>query len=165
MITGRKRKPRKLHLIKGTYQPCRDNKRAPKEVNEPPQAPEFLSPRAHELFGVFTARLQAMGYASSSHTEAIAALARTQEEYEILSKKVEEQGHTYTTAAKIRDSDGKEHFVKLIKANPAANLLRNTGRHLQALLSEFGLTPASQGKVSVPDTAKKPQDNWSDLAN
>jgi P27 family predicted phage terminase small subunit len=95
-------------------------------------------------------RLDELGLASRSHTEAIALLACRMEEVErfdgILNDN-KENGYVYKTTNSYGDDVLKEH--------PAVRLREKAARHVHSLLTEFGLTPASAQKVGTPKKKEK----------
>jgi len=88
-----------------------------------------------------------MGYASASHTEALALAAMRQDEIEGYSKTLVEKGPSYQT----RSVTGQ----KIIKARPEVAMRSEAARHLQSLLTEFGLSPSAATKIVVPRRQKK----------
>ncbi len=170
-MAGRKRLPAKFHIVKGTDRPCRTNSREPKAPPEPPRAPEWLSRRVSEIFGVLTGRLQAMGLASSGDTEMLALLASRLEEWEARDAEVRANGAVYAKVELIEvpGEPGQPSSVraqKVWKANPAVAQRSEAMRHAQSLLAEFGLSPASRGKVSAAQGTDSGSDNpWESLVN
>jgi P27 family predicted phage terminase small subunit len=102
-------------------------------------------------------RLDDLGMASRSHTEAIALLACRMEEVErfdkMLNNSVDEKtgekvnGYVYKTTNSYGDDILKEH--------PAVRLREKAARHVHSLLTEFGLTPAAAQKVGTPKKKEK----------
>jgi P27 family predicted phage terminase small subunit len=163
-MAGRKRIPTHMHIVKGTAQPCRMNPREPDPSDEIPRAPKELSPRACEIFGTITARLEAIGIASSTFTENQALLASTLEEMEILNIQIEQQGRSYSTVQLIEVPNEEGKMVtkaqKIWKSNPLVAQRNTARRQAQSLLSDFGLTPSSLGKVSGKSKNKEISNRW-----
>ena len=156
-MAGRKAIPIQLKVLKGTHQPCRD-KDVPEPSKEKPLPPVWLNGRAKIIFRHMVRRLEALGMASRSHTEAIAVLACRMEEVERFDKMLNgavdkegnpENGYIYKTTISFGDDVLKEH--------PAVKLREKAARHVHTLLTDFGLTPASAQKVGTPK--KKTQNN------
>lgn len=141
---GRPKKPVHLHLIQGTHRPDRhgpaDN--IPNITPDPPTPPDFLSPRAAEIFQQLAGIVVGMGIGSADHSVMLMLLALRVEECEQHQAVVEDLGYTFfqTNAA-----TGE----RIPKIRPEARLRSDSFRHLQSLLSEFGLSPAALGKVSA----------------
>lgn len=162
-MSGRKRKPTKLHLVHGTYQLCRHNK---KEPNAPPEAPRAaieLSPRTSFWYGVICGRLQGLGIASNVDSEQVMLLAERLTEIEECDTDIKEHGRTYVKIELIKMPDGKMRAQKIIKSNPAVVQKSSAMRHAQSLLAEFGLSPASRGKVSRIEPGNTDQNGWATL--
>lgn len=129
------------------------NPDAPEPSKDSPRPPAWLTRGAVEHFGVLRTRVELQGYASSSHTEALAAAAMRMDEIESLTLLIEEQGYTYETIT--------DEGAKMIKGNPAVAMRSEAARHLQSLLAEFGLTPASMTKVNgKPKGNAKPKNKF-----
>ncbi len=151
---ARKRLPTKLHIVRGTAQPCRINKLEPKAPPEPPRAPEWLSKRATEIFGMLTGRLQGMGLASVAYTEMQALAAIRLEEVELRQADIDANGAVYAKVELIEVPDPERpgstvtKAQKIWKANPAVAMRDAAARHAQSILSgEFGLSPSGKTKV------------------
>jgi P27 family predicted phage terminase small subunit len=141
-MAGRKRKPSKLHLIQGTARPCRTNKKEPKAPEDVPRPAVDLDSRSAFWYGILVGRIQSLNVGSSADSESVMLAARRLAEIEECDKNIDEFGMVY------KHND-------LIKANPAVGQRSEAARHLQSLLSEFGLSPASRAKVSANDTKRE----------
>ena len=152
MMAGRKIIPINIKKAKGTHQPCRD-KVVPEPSKEKPVPPKWLNGRAKQIFRHMVKRLDELGLASRSHTEAIALLACRMEEVERFDKMLNdgnENGYVYKTTNSYGDDILKEH--------PAVRLREKAARHVHSLLTEFGLTPSSAQKVGTPKKKDKKND-------
>ena len=141
-MRGRKAIPERIKLLRGTQRKSRVNKRQPKPADELPKAPSWLPKGAFEFFGYYTARLEAIGLGSSTHTEALAQLSLAAYQVAQHAATLERDGYQFET----KTTTG----AFTIKPHPAAAQLSDSQRRVIALTTEFGLTPASQGKVSLP---------------
>lgn len=148
MGKGRKKTPDKMKIVKGSFRKDRANDNAPNQAPDGMRAPSWLPREAIEHFGVLKARIESFGLNSSSFTEALAMAAIRLWEIEDLTARIEEDGPIYLSVKYSKDDDGKLKKSVLKKTNPAVGQRNEAMRHLQALLSEFGLTPASISKVS-----------------
>lgn len=142
MGAGRKRKPDHLKVVSGTDQPCRMNPDAPEPSQALPEPPEWLSERAAEWFLKVVAILDGMGIASADHVDMLSLAATRYDEVLECTAIIEDLGRTYMVMA-ISGS-------RTYKARPEVAMRNDAMRHLQSLLAEFGLSPASVAKVSVP---------------
>lgn len=155
MSAGRKRVPDNLKVIRGTDQPCRMRPDAPDPVEDMPRPPGWLSRRGCEHFGALRERLNGVRLATATDTEMLAMAASRLAEIEELSAFIDEHGIIQHTTNTKGDP--------VIKHNPAVQQRNEAMRHLQSLLAEFGLSPASRGKVSAPKKDQKESNPFANL--
>lgn len=142
MTAGRKRKPDHLKVVAGTDQPSRMNPLAPKPSKALPSPPEWLNPRAAEWFLKTVAILDGMGIASADHVDMLSLAATRYDEVLDCTAIIEDLGRTYFVTT-ISGS-------KVPRSRPEIAQRNDAMRHLQSLLAEFGLSPATVAKVSAP---------------
>jgi P27 family predicted phage terminase small subunit len=142
MSKGRKNEPQQKKVLKGTFRHDRANPQSPEPEPDAPKSPTWLPQEAGEYFGILKERLDALNLASRSHTEMMALAAQRLAEIDQLNQQIREEGHTYKTT----NTQGDVSY----KPNPAVGQRNEAMRHLQSLLAEFGLSPASINKVSSP---------------
>lgn len=109
-----------------------------------PEPPPFMSARGAEIFAGLATILAGMGMASRDHAMMLYLAALRIEEVEQHQAMVEDLGYTFmatTTSGEVQP-----------KIRPEARLRSDAMRHLQSLLHEFGLSPASISKVSAAPT-------------
>lgn len=147
MAAGRKKTPDHLKVVAGTDRPDRMNPNAPKAAAALPDAPEWLSARAAELFEQLVAVIGPMGIGSSSDAAMLALVASRLEEVEICTALIEDGGRTFVSNVTY-DDEGRI-LSQQIKGHPAVAQRSEAMRHAQSLLAEFGLSPAARSKVSV----------------
>lgn len=160
MAKGRKQVPEKSKIIRGTFRNDRANPEAPIPDPETPRSPVWLSASAREYFGVLKERLDYMGLLSRTNTEMMALAAERLAEIGYLTRLIEENGPTYIS--RRYDKEGNV-LSEMAKTNPAVSQRSEAMRHLQSLLAEFGLSPASVGKTRVTDGRKKKQTGFGSL--
>lgn len=155
MVAGRKVIPIVIKKAKGTHEKHRD-KKTPKFSKDIAQAPSYLNKRATEIFNhLVEKRLKDLGLASASHTEIIANLAKRMERLEVIDAFIDKYGVSYETQT--------EKGETIFRPRPEAAMQKELARHVHALLCEFGLTPASAGKVTgFKDEEKDPTDDLFD---
>ncbi|MBW2187065.1 MAG: phage terminase small subunit P27 family [Deltaproteobacteria bacterium] len=146
MATGRKPKPTALKLIQGNPGRRPLNKKEPKSSATLPCPPSWLTTRAKSVFRLLVKRLDGMGYASASHTEALALAAWRLEQVQACAKALNENGLTYETI--------NQRGATVVKPRPEVAMQGEAARHAQSLLAEFGLTPSSATRVQVPGKPK-----------
>lgn len=140
----RAKKPTLLKAIEGTQRKSRANPNEPVASSIPPVAPEYLSTEAAEKFSQLLVILDEMGLASRDNTDALAMLSATLADVESDTVLLDSVGAYY-----MPNED-----AGVIRPHPAVIRLNNNRQRAQALLSEFGLTPAARAKV----TAGKPRE-------
>ena len=153
-MAGRKRKPDKTKEAQGTTQKCRTNTNPPKPKLGMPNPPNWLRDTAKDYFRSIAQHLDAMQLAFPAHLEMLALLSMRMEQVQRLTLYLEENGDSHESA------NPKTGQV-MIRAYPEVALLNEAARHAQALLSEFGLSPASMGKIQIPTGDK--DDPWKDF--
>jgi len=148
---ARPRKPTHLKTVQGTDRPDRANPNEPTASSMLPVAPDYLSPRAVEKFLQLTAILDGMGVASRDDNDALAMLSGLLIEIEEDAILLESVGAFYMPS----EESG------IIRAHPAVSRLSANRQRAQALLGEFGLTPAARSKVAMPaDNVPDPADEF-----
>lgn len=147
MAKGRKALPTGLKVIKGTFRKDRVPDGMPDADIDGMKAPAWLPPEAVEHFGVFKSRVEALGLNSKTFTEVAALAALRMSEIEKLTEIIKSDGPVYESV----DDGGK----LLKKSHPAVSQRSEAARHLQGLLSEFGLSPAAIQKIGGGKKEKK----------
>jgi P27 family predicted phage terminase small subunit len=135
-----------LKLLKGNPGKRPLNKNEPRASNSLPSPPSWLNDRSKTIFRRLVKRVNEMGYASASHTEAYALAAWRQDQIEQCEVVIRTEGMTYTT-----ETQGGS---LMYRSRPEVALQSEAARHLQSLLSEFGLTPSAMSKIQVPGKPK-----------
>lgn len=135
-----------MKILQGTFRKDRANASAPVAVGTGPRAPAFLPKRAVEWFGVLKARLEPLSLSSETYTERLAILADDLAEIDELCLYLQENGRTYATTTPAGDT--------MYRPRPEAAMLQDAKKRASSGLAEFGLTPASIGKVSAQKNEK-----------
>ena len=133
------RKPTHLKAVQGTERKDRANPNEPTASTAIPVAPDYLSSRAVEKFMQLCAILDGMGIASRDDNDALAILSALLIEIEEDVVLLESVGRYYMPS----EESG------IIRAHPAVASVASGRQRAQALLNEFGLTPAARSKVSA----------------
>lgn len=148
-MKGRKLIPIPIKKAKGTYRKDRDRK-SPTPSDRKPIAPSRLNKRAKQIFWHMTGRLNEIGLATRTHTEAIAELAMWMEEEERFNA-ILNDGEHLRHFYKTKDTAGNDIW----KQHPAVMLRDKAANMVHKYLTEFGLTAASSQKVGVKPDRKK----------
>jgi P27 family predicted phage terminase small subunit len=134
------KKPTHLKAVQGTQRADRANPNEPKSSGVLPMPPDHLSAQEAEKFLVLRGYLSSMGIASVEDTDALAMLAATLVEIEEAQVLLHSLGSPYYVP---NEENG------MIRPHPAINVIQTGRQRAQALLGEFGLTPAARSKVSA----------------
>jgi P27 family predicted phage terminase small subunit len=141
-----KPKPTHLKLLTGNPGKRKLNKNEPCAASSLPHPPSWLTARAKAIFRLLVKRIDGMGYASSSHTESLGLCAWRLDQVEQCEAVIRTEGMTYGTETMGGST--------MWRSRPEVALQSEAARHAQSLLCEFGLTPSSASKVSVPGKPK-----------
>ena len=152
-MKGPKTKSVALKEAQGTREKSREPAVAVVPSSDKPRPPHWLNDRAKEVFEELVEILDEMQLASASQVDMLTLLSQRMEEVERFSVYLDDVGTSY-------EATTKEGNV-MWRAYPEVAQKNESMRHAHALLAEFGLSPASAAKVSVPkDTGVNP---WEQL--
>jgi P27 family predicted phage terminase small subunit len=130
------RKPTNQKKLQGTSRKSRENPKEPQYRAELPPPPDWLSPRACELWAMYGAELNAQRVMARAFTGALAVYCLMEEEVAELSDLMN-AGEKF-----LQDEEGGA------KKYPLRKLRHEAIQRMEAAARELGLTPASAGKVS-----------------
>ena len=153
-MPGRKAKPIQLHVLQGTARKDRHNLDAPKPAKALPKPPKWLSKPARGFFALLTRRLEELGLASESHTEMLTLVSIALDEVQRCTAVIDAEGMTCSTIA----TSG----ALVIKPRPEVTIRQTALRRAQSILAEFGLSPASVGRVGLK-AGEQEHDPWGEL--
>lgn len=152
-MPGPRRKPIEIKKLHGTVRKDRQPQNLIPVVEGTPPAPPWLSTRAAEIFEEMWGMLVAVNVNSSVDVQMLAVCASRQEEVEICTMMIEDQGrfiaHKRITRAAGRSKGAVTTTEESFRPNPAIAQRSDAMRQLQSLLSEFGLSPAARAKVGA----------------
>ena len=142
--TGRPPDPKAIRLLKNDK--AHAYRYAGKEEPEPsetrPQAPEYLSVRATEIFEDFVMRIEEMYPASNTDLDIIVLYANNKEQLESYELTLRELGSVYETVGGIR-------------ARPEVSMLKECKALQLHILREFGLSPSARSRINIKTKAPK----------
>lgn len=153
MSKGRKRTPVEQKKVMGTFRQDRVVENFVEAIPGTPIMPAEDGPEVQRWFEKVLGYLQGENRGSKSDELVMHLAARRLTEIQELDKLVNQPG------GRVYMADNG-----LLKANPAVAQLNEAMRHLQSLLAELGLTPASRSRVSADVKKAKAQDEWDFLA-
>lgn len=149
MPAGRPPKPTHLKALAGTLQPSRTNAHEPMPTVLLPIPPDWLSDRARHYWGEIGAVLLSMKVCTVADGPALQLLTESLAEWAEARQAVQTRGLTYDTTTV---SGGI-----MRRPNPEVAIAADAWRRALAMLSQFGLTPATRAKVSA-----QPEDDADD---
>jgi P27 family predicted phage terminase small subunit len=155
--SGRKRLPTALKVARGSK--IRHNVAA--EPSAPvgvPQAPPHLTEEGRAAWNAMAARLLAQHVLTTAHGELLALLADAWATYVRLQRAYADGGYQSVLTLEWADERGRER--RRVISNPLFNQVRQQAQLVNALLGEFGQTPASAPKVSTFSDSPDPFDRF-----
>lgn len=140
-MAGRPRKPTAIKVAQGN-----PGKRALPDAEPQPErgvtpSPQHLKKKSREWYGEVAAELDKLGVLTVLDSNALELLIEAYAEYRNHCATLDRDGYTYKTVS------GTGEIV--IKAHPAAVMKSDAWKRVRAMLTEFGMTPASRSKVSA----------------
>ena len=141
MNTGRPLKPTVLKALGGTLQPSRTNAHEPTPQVLLPTPPDWLSERAKQYWAEVGAVLLAMKLCTAADGPALMLLTETLAEWAEARQAVHLLGLVY----EMQTEGGQT----MRRPNPEVAIASDAMKRSLRMLTEFGLTPASRGKVSA----------------
>ncbi len=155
MAAGRKPIPTHLQLVKGVSRRDRLPVAEPKPDVGMPEAPVLSGKVARAAWRRFGTLLLGMGVLTKADGAALERLCECYAEVEELSRRIINHGSPVYEAAMELGSDGKPvPGTGTWKVHPEWALRADADRRLKSYLVEFGLTPATRGKVGAAPAGK-----------
>lgn len=144
---GHNRKPTALKLVQGTYRADRATPNEPTPDVEAPSCPTWLHPEAKREWRRIIPELEALGLIAKIDRAALAAYCQAYAEWWEMERAIAEHGRVQVT-----ESGYVAQRPEVAMRNKALDTMR-------AFLREFGLTPVSRTRVSVPEKPKTDKGN------
>lgn len=143
-MAGRKPLPTNLKAVKGTLRKGRENKNEPRPELAYPAPPEHLSREALQEWGRIVPQLHQLGLLSDIDRAALAAYCQTYGRW------VQAERELQDLEALLDETPNgmKQQHALVGIANTAMKLMHK-------YLTEFGMTPSSRARVSVPKEDSK----------
>ena len=147
MQPGTKPKPVELKLIEGNpgRRPLNINEFQPDKIA--PECPEWLLDEAKEEWGRMSIILESLGILTQVDQAAFAGYCQSYAKWVRAEKFLKEHGTTYRIPKK--DKDGKVVSV-YIAPFPEVAIAKSSLEQVRQFCSEFGLTPSSRSRISLP---------------
>lgn len=135
------RRPTALKLLLGTARPDR-TRREPQFGRTIPRAPAGLGASARRIWRDLARRLDSAGVLTEADGHALGLLAEALADYRAAMDVVARDGRTY----ECRTSAGSN----MHRVRPEVALAADAWRRAARMMVEFGLTPASRGRIDLP---------------
>lgn len=145
-MPGPPKTPTHLALVKGNPSKRAVNKKEPKPPSGVPPVPKHLDKMGKYWFKRIGEELDAVGVMTTLDGKALELLIEAYSEYRQHCDVLTEEGYTYKTVS----ATGED----IVKAHPAAVMKSDAWKRIRAMLSEFGMTPASRSKVGASGPAE-----------
>ncbi|WP_369115068.1 phage terminase small subunit P27 family [Edwardsiella tarda] len=140
-MSGPPKTPTHLRLVRGNPSKRAINKNEPTPPSGVPPTPKHFDKRGKYWFKRIGEELDAVGVMSTLDAKALELLVEAYSEYRHHCEVLDEEGYTYQTVSAAGE--------KIVKAHPAAAMKADAWKRIRAMLSEFGMTPASRSKVEI----------------
>jgi len=146
MVTGRKPKPREVHLANGSYRinPKRENKRAPKPNKGRPTKPQVVKDDAiaSTKWNQLCKEMETLGIMAKCDVDLLEMYCVLFAQYRSALASVRKTGLVLVT----REDHGKTVEVK---RNPFETVQNKTIAQLAKMMAELGLTPAARSRLAA----------------
>ena len=151
--------PAELRLLNGV-RPGRDSggrkvEPPPGFKRMPPRMPSTLSPAAKRVWARVTPELARLSLLKAEDADALAVYCEAVVTFREATKQIRKDGAVITNTTTRKDGTVSEWRTK----NPAVSVADMAAKQIRAFGAEFGLTPASESKLSIGDSALDDDDS------
>lgn len=146
-IPGTKSKPTKLKKLEGIIDKRRINLNEPKIDTPIPECPDWLLDDAKEEWKRISVTLEKLGMLTFIDKAAFTGYCQAYAKWKKAEEFIKKFGFTYKIPKK--DKEGKIVSI-FIAAFPEVAIARASLEQVRQFCSEFGLTPSSRGRISLP---------------
>jgi P27 family predicted phage terminase small subunit len=149
MMAGRKPKPTALKELQGNPGKRALNRSEPKPTSKRPSAPSFLNGEAKKEWNRMVRLLFALKLVTEVDRAALAAYCQAWARWIEAEAGIRDEGMVITTE--------KGNLIQ----SPYVGIANQSMKQMRAFLVEFGMTPSSRSRVSVPtDDSDDPYENF-----
>jgi P27 family predicted phage terminase small subunit len=134
--TGRKPIPKSLKILKGTFQKCRDAKK-PLTPTGKAIDPKWIAKRAKHYWKFYEPMMTKLGLLTDADQPAFSAFVDSIARLEAANKILDDEGILLQT---------EKGPVK----HPAFSVAKDCWANIKTFSVEFGLTPSSRQRISIP---------------
>jgi P27 family predicted phage terminase small subunit len=137
-MRGRKPKPVNLKILEGNPGKRPLNLNDPKPIQVAPECPDWLLDEAKKEWKRLAPELERLGLLTIIDEVAFAGLCQNYAIYIETEKYLKENGRVMITKSGT------------VKSRPEVYIANNALKFVRSFASEFGLTPSSRGRISLP---------------
>lgn len=141
MSGGRPAKPTNLKVLHGTDRPDRVNANEPKPSTDGVKPPSWVKGKARTHWKKIAPMLSDMGILTVADETALGLLCDALAEYIAAQDVMRSEGRTYKTYT--------EAGAPMWRPRPESAMAQDAWRRVNAMLGQFGMTPASRTKLST----------------
>lgn len=141
---GPKPTPTEVLKVRGSWR-ANLNRNEPQPCKDVPRCPNWLNQQARKVWKQIVPQLNAMGVLTKIDCNTVARYCDCFARWKQMAKWMDEHGEVYPE----KDNEGKTVGVR---SWPQTNLYHKLGQMLGRLEAEFGLTPSSRTRVTVPES-------------
>jgi P27 family predicted phage terminase small subunit len=138
--------PTVLKVLRGTYRASRANVAEPQPQLGAPPKPPRLSPLGAEVWDELARQLKQLKVLTRADGHALELACEALAEWRAALDVVQREGTTYKAVTKSGS---------VLLPHPSVRQAADAWRRAQRMLVEFGLTPSSRTRVSVPPDAAR----------
>ncbi len=155
-MAGRPKKPTKLKLVQGTLRKSRtnENEPEPEPVSEVPRPPSYLTKYAKKLWKTLAGELVEKGILTVVDLPALEVCCEAYGQYraahEAVFRPVDKETGKRTKRTLAGYMEGKNS-----QTMPEYMSMTKAFYYFKAYLIEFGMTPASRGRIDLPDSGEE----------
>ncbi|HGK4852915.1 TPA: phage terminase small subunit P27 family [Yersinia enterocolitica] len=153
-MSGPPKTPTHLVLVKGNPSKRAINKSEPKPPSGVPPIPKHFDKQGKYWFKRIGDELDKVGVMTTLDGKALELLIEAYTEYRHHCDTLEREGYTFAVYDEEDKDEGKKRSIRMIKMHPASVMKSDAWKRVRAMLSEFGMTPASRSKVGAKGPAE-----------
>jgi P27 family predicted phage terminase small subunit len=132
--------PSSIKRMRGTWRQDRANPHEPRPKSGAPRRPAWLTPRARKFWPEYVKLTSSMQVLTHVDGPALGMLCQAHAEYLDAIDVITKEGASYETPTQ----NGR-----IVRARPEVQQASEAWRRVQAMLQQFGLTPASRARVDA----------------
>lgn len=146
-ITGRKPKPTYLKVLEGNPGKRKINKAEPKPRPVAPKCPSWLNREAKREWRRIAPELERLGLLTIVDGTALAGYCQSYARWREAEEFLEKHGTIFV----IKDDEGKPKYMQQV---PQVSIAQKSLQAVKSFCAEFGLTPSSRSRMSLPGQEK-----------